>query len=144
VLLLNRTFRISNDVAAEGKAYLLDKHLPDLRRCDVIIGYRADDSYFSFANAFLNNALSLAQLDRAMYLGELGEQTMLKSQEAFTRIRFIRSEIAEQELYYPKKIARDKTARSAYRRERRSQPVAESIYMMDILRGGLESDDARL
>jgi hypothetical protein len=144
VLLANRTFRISNDVAAEGKAYLLDKFLPDIRHCDVVIGYRADDSYFSFANAFLNNTLSLAQLERAMYLGELGEQTMLKSQKSFERLRFIRSEAAEREIYYPKKCARDKAARSSYRRERGSRPVAEAVYMMDILRGGLQNDDARL
>ena len=42
----------------------------------MIIGYRADDSYFSFANAFLNNTLSLEQLKEAMYLGKLGEQVI--------------------------------------------------------------------
>jgi hypothetical protein len=50
VLLNNRTFRISNDIAAEGKAYLLDKFLPDAGIYDVIIGYRANDSYFSFVS----------------------------------------------------------------------------------------------
>jgi hypothetical protein len=144
VLLANRTFRISNDIAAEGKAYLLNKFLPDFRSCDVIIGYRADDSYFSFANAFLNNTLSLTQLEKAMHLGKLGEQTVLKSQRAFDRIRFIRSEVAERENYYPKKSARDKDARSAYRRERESRLAADSVYMIDILRGGQESDDARI
>ncbi|MBR2627880.1 MAG: DUF3990 domain-containing protein, partial [Peptococcaceae bacterium] len=39
-----------------------------------MIGYRADDSYFSFANAFLNNTLSLRQLEKAMMLGKHGEQ----------------------------------------------------------------------
>lgn len=31
----------------------------------MIRGYRADDSYFSFATAFLNNTISLAQLEKA-------------------------------------------------------------------------------
>ncbi|HBN86172.1 MAG TPA: hypothetical protein DDZ89_20300, partial [Clostridiales bacterium] len=94
MLLNNRSFRISNVVAAEGKKYLLDNFLPDVQNIDVIVGYRANDSYFSFANAFLNNTLSLTQLQKAMYLGKLGEQTVLKSKTAFEHISFVRSEIA--------------------------------------------------
>jgi len=136
VLLNNRTFRISNDIAAEGKEYLLDKFLPDIGAYDIIIGYRANDSYFSFANAFLNNALSLAQLEKAMYLGKLGEQTVLKSKKSFEQIRFINFYSADREVYYPKKSARDKEARLAYREERGRQRAAESVYLMDILREG--------
>ena len=144
VLLENRTFRISNDIAAEGKSFLLDKFLPDTGAYDVIIGYRADDSYFSFANAFLNNALSLVQLEKAMYLGKLGEQTVLKTQKSFDQIRFIRSESASCEIYYPMRSARDREARLAYRRERGYQRAADSVYLMDILREGWESDDSRI
>ena len=71
LLLQNRVFKISNDLAAEGKEYMLDTFLPEYEDKDIIIGYRADDSYFAFANAFLNNTLSLAQLEKAMYLGKL-------------------------------------------------------------------------
>ncbi|MDR1801096.1 MAG: DUF3990 domain-containing protein [Lachnospiraceae bacterium] len=144
VLLANRTFRISNDIAAEGKAYLLEKFLPDIQSYDLIIGYRANDSYFSFANAFLNNTLSLAQLERAMVLGKPGEQTVLKSQRSFGQIRFMGSEIADREIYYPKKHARDKEARSSYRKERESSRATDSIYLIDILRGGWKNDDARI
>ena len=144
ILLYNRNFRISNDVAAEGKRYLLEKFMPDTNNADIIIGYRANDSYFAFANAFLNNTLSLSQLENAMYLDKLGEQTMLKSQIAFDKIRFIRSEAAEKEIYYPKKNARDREARAAFRRERESRRVADSVYLMDILRERWEYDDVRI
>jgi hypothetical protein len=144
MLLANRTFRISNDVAAEGKVYLLDKFLPDAKNYDVIIGYRANDSYFSFANAFLNNTLSLTQLERAMALGKLGEQTVLKSQKSFGQLRFIRFDPADREIYYPKKNARDRDARSSYRKERESSRAADSIYLIDILRGGWGNNDARI
>lgn len=144
ILLNSRSFRISNDVAAEGKRYLLEKFLPDTQNFDVITGYRANDSYFSFANAFINNTLSLAQLEKAMYLGKLGEQTMLKSKMAFEQIQFIRSEIANREIYYPKKSARDKEARAAYRKERESQRVADSVYLIDILRERWDNDDTRI
>jgi len=144
ILMNNRNPRISNDIAAEGKRYLLEKFLPDTKDTDVIIGYRANDSYFAFANAFLNNTLSLAQLEKAMYLGKLGDQTMLKSKNAFDAIQFIRGEVADREIYYPKKSARDKEARAAFRKERESQRVTDAIYLMDILRERWENDDARI
>jgi len=136
VLLDNRTFRISNDIASEGKAYLLEKFLPDINAYDIIIGYRANDSYFSFANEFLNNTLSLDQLEKSMYLGKLGEQVVLKSKKAFKQIYYIRSEAVAHEIYYPMKSARDREARSAYRMERGLRRAAESIYLIDILRRG--------
>lgn len=37
------------------------------------------DSYFSFAEDFLNNAISVSKLSKAMKLGNLGEQIVLKS-----------------------------------------------------------------
>jgi len=144
MLLNNRVFRISNDVAAEGKSFMLDKFLPDTATFDVIIGYRANDSYFSFANAFLNNALSLAQLNKAMYLGKLGEQTVLKTKRSFEQIRYIRSEAADREIYYPMKSARDREARLSYRRERGQQRATDAVYLIDILRGEWENDDARI
>ena len=144
VLVANRTFRISNDIAAEGRAFLLERFLPEIKTFDIIIGYRANDSYFSFANAFLNNTLSLTQLEKAMYLGKLGEQTVLKSKESFGQIRYIRSEAAGRDVFYPMKTARDREARLAYRRERGQRRTADSVYLMDILRGGWNSDDARI
>jgi hypothetical protein len=144
LLLDNRTFRISSDIATEGKLYLLSNFLPDIEIYDIIIGYRANDSYFSFANAFLNNALSLAQLEKAMYLGKLGEQIVLKSKKSFKQIHFIRSEPADRETYYPVRNAKDQEARLLYRTERKKQRVADSIYLIDILRGEWNSDDTRI
>ena len=144
VLLENRIFKISNDIAAEGKEYLLEHFLPDYQAYDVIIGYRANDSYFSFANAFLNNALSLRQLEMAMYLGKLGEQVVLKSRKSFEQIAFCEKIVAEQDIYYPKKTARDKEARAAYRRERAGRRASDSIFLLDIIRERWAEDDSRL
>ena len=57
ILLENRKFRTGASVAASAKQYLLENFLTDYRKYDVIKGYRADDSYFSFATAFLNNTI---------------------------------------------------------------------------------------
>lgn len=144
ILLQNRTFKIASDLAAEAKEYLLTEFLPIYDSYDLIIGYRADDSYFSFANAFLNSTISLKQLKQAMYLGKLGEQTVLKSQKAFEQLQYVDHVIAEQEIYYPKKTARDKAARTAYRTERGKSRAADAVYMLDILREEWKQDDPRL
>lgn len=144
ILLQNRIFKISNAIAEEGKKYLLDNYLPDYQQFDVIIGYRADDSYFSFANAFLNNTLSLEQLKSAMYLGKLGEQVVLKSQTAFSRIHYIEAITAEMEIYYPRKVTRDSEARTAYRKFKENKRASDAIYLIDILRQEWKNDDPRL
>jgi len=144
LLVNNRRFRLSNDIAAEGKNYLLSEFLPDISSFDVITGYRADDSYFSFANAFLNNALSLEQLSKAMRLGKLGEQTVLVSQKAFEQLRFIRSEPADRETYYPLRSTRDREAREAFKKERSTQRTLDAVYILDIMRGAWRNGDARI
>ena len=81
ILLKNRTFVLSQGLALEARDYLFNNFLPEYEPFDIIIGYRADDSYFSFANAFLNNTISLEQLRKAMFLGKLGEQVVIKAKK---------------------------------------------------------------
>ena len=144
ILLKNRTFVLSQGLPTEAKAYLLDNFLPDYQRYDLIIGYRADDSYFSFANAFLNNTISLEQLRKAMYLGKLGEQVVLKSEKAFSKIVFIESIPVDSSLYYPKRQARDRQAREDYQKEKSATSSVDAVYMIDILREKWTNDDLRL
>jgi len=144
LLLQNRYFRISNDIAASAKAYLISKFLPDVKDVDIIVGYRADDSYFSFANSFLNSLLSFKQLETAMHLGELGEQTVLLSEKAFSQIHFEGFEPVDSKVYYPKRAARDKDARQAYKEQRSLKQTLDAVYILDILREGWDNNDARL
>ena len=46
ILLENREFDASTPLAAEAKDYLLQNFHLNYKTADVIIGYRADDSYF--------------------------------------------------------------------------------------------------
>lgn len=144
ILLMNRKFNLSSDIAVQGKEYLASTFLPTYENYDVIIGYRADDSYFSFASAFLNNTISLAQLERAMFLGKLGEQVVLKSEQAFSHLHFKESIPAVRTIYYPRKATRDSEARTAFLAERKAAPVRDAVYMIDILREEWKNDDARL
>lgn len=144
ILLENRTFKINSDLALDARAYILDTFKPVYRDKDVVIGYRADDSYFTFANAFLNNTISLARLERAMVLGKLGVQIVPISERAFERLQFTGSYPADGTLYYPKRKARDSAAREEYRRTRRDPAAVNEQYMVDILRERWRNDDPRL
>ncbi|MCL2747343.1 MAG: DUF3990 domain-containing protein [Oscillospiraceae bacterium] len=145
VLVNNRVFSITSPMAEEAKEYLTEHFLPDLRSFDAITGYRADDSYFTFAMDFLSNIISLRQLSRAMRLGNLGEQFVLKSQKAFKTIQFERSEAVDGEIYYPMRKKRDSDARDEYlKRERNITRASRDIFMLDILREEMKQGDERL
>lgn len=144
ILLKNRTFVLSQGLPFEARRYLLDNFLPEYESYDIIIGYRADDSYFSFANAFLNNTISLEQLRKAMMLGKLGEQVVLKSKKAFEQIVFKESISADSNFYFPKRMARDRQAREDFLKEKSLASAANAVYMIDILRQNWTNDDPRL
>ena len=89
ILLKFRTFDITNEISMQAKEYLLENFYIDVEQFDIVIGYRADDSYFSFARDFINNTISIRQLNKAMELGELGKQVVIISKSAFERFKFI-------------------------------------------------------
>ena len=126
-----------------GADWLKEHFLIDLAPYDAVVGYRADDSYFSFARAFVNNEISLHQLSYAMRLGKLGEQFVLKSPVAFEKLRFISYELADNTEYYAKRKARDDEARAAYRAELEKDDL-NGLYMRDIIREEVLPDDPRL
>jgi len=144
VLVENRTFDLTNAIAEEARTYLLDNFLPDYRQADIIRGYRADDSYLTFAKDFLNNNIPLETLAEAMKLGKLGEQIVLKSEKAFNAIKFIKAHRADNKTYYPQKFSRDRDAREEYQAKRRQFDAAESTFMIDILRNKWTNNDERL
>lgn len=144
VLLENRRFRIDGAIAQQAKAYISENFSVDYKQYDIIRGYRADDSYFSFANAFLNNTISVTQLEKAMVLGKLGEQIVLISQQAFASIEFVNAIPAPNEIYLPKKLARDTAARKDFQQEKARGSILTEKYILDIMREGWKNDDERL
>ncbi|MDE5872864.1 MAG: DUF3990 domain-containing protein [Lachnospiraceae bacterium] len=143
ILMLHRKARLSTPLAKRGKEYLIQNFLPEFENHDIIVGYRADDSYFSFARSFVSNEISLRQLGYAMKLGRLGEQFVLKSSKAFDAIKFIGYEIADNTVYYAKRKARDDEARAAYNKELEKEDL-DGIFMRDIIREEIKSNDSRL
>lgn len=143
LLVEHRSFRKDTAIAVGACKYLHDHFLPDTDACDVIRGWRADDSYFSYARAFVYNTITVEQLGRAMKLGNLGEQIVLKSERAFKAIRFAGFERAPLALYGPLAKERDEAARAQYRGLLAENPF-EGIRIVDIVREEMMGDDLRL
>ena len=144
ILLQKRKFDIPSALALEAKDYLLKNFSVDYAKYDVIIGYRADNSYFSFAQDFLNGTISYRQLNRAMYLGKLGQQFVLKSKESFEHIQYLGHEIAESNEWYAKKMLRDRDARREYFDVERNKRERGDIYIVQIMDEEMKADDLRL
>lgn len=144
VLLENRKFRVAGDIAKQAKNYISENFAVDYKQYDIIKGYRADDSYFSFATAFLNNTISVSQLEEAMVLGKLGEQIVAMSEKAIESFQFNRAILAQKEIYYPKKLARDTTARTEFQKEKGKGLLLHEKYILDIMREEWRNDDERL
>lgn len=143
ILLQNRHFYIPQGLASEARAYILSEFLTDSSGFDIINGWRADDSYFSFAKAFLNGSISLEQLSSAMKLGQLGEQIVLKSEKAFERIHYLGATPAP-DVYAARRKARDEAAREDFFRLKSTTEPLAGTYILDILRGKWKNDDERL
>lgn len=144
ILLENRRFDLSSPVSVRGMKYILDNFLPSYKEYDLIVGYRADDSYFSFSRAFLSNTITLEQLKHAMHLGNLGEQTFLQSQRAFEKISFVEAQPVSASIYHAKRMARDREARESFQSMLQKEPVRQEFYLSDIINEKWTNDDPRL
>ncbi len=144
VLLQNREFEISSPLSAEAKEYITQNFSVDYADADVMVGYRADDSYFTYAQNFLNNTISYRQLCRAMHLGNLGEQIVIKSPKAFKNIHFIDKEKVLQKEWYPVAKNRDEKARRDYFKDRQQKRQKGDLYVIQIIDEEIRADDMRL
>lgn len=144
ILLQNREFDIPSGLALEAREYLIHNFAVDYERYDTMVGYRADDSYFSFAQDFLNGTISYRQLNHAMHLEKPGKQFVLKSKRAFEQLRFIGLEQADYQVWYVKKMTRDRLARREYFDVEKNRRQRGDIFITHILDEEMKPDDARL
>lgn len=114
VSLLVSNRELSNDIRDNYPReikYLLNNYLPNITDYDVVIGYRADDSYFHFPMAFIRSEITLESLNTIFHAGELGKQYVLVSKKAFSLVKFIDYEEVyskSKEDYYRRKDKADK------------------------------------
>ena len=104
--------------------YLEEKYLIDISAFDIVIGYRADDSYFRFPEAFIRSEITLKSLDEIFQAGNLGKQYVLVSKRAFDLIHFEGyEEVSENSKYdyYKRKGSADKVFSDLLKNDRYSK-----------------------
>ncbi len=91
----------------------LENYKLDTSNYDIIIGYRADDSYFAYAEAFVSGTIYKDTLEKALRTGELGIQVFIKSEKAFGRLTKVEvNEVPDK--YRGFFVKRDQYARQQY------------------------------
>lgn len=137
ILVNYRRIRVTTPVMKRAMEWLIKHFLIDISSYDVVVGHRADDSYFSFARAFIGNQITLGQLSYALALGELGIQYVLKTEDAFGALKFIGFEPVDRTIYYAKRKRRDELAREAFMKEmEREEP--EGIFIRELMKEGAD------
>lgn len=106
---------------------------------DLIVGWRADQSYFRIATAFLNDKISIQQLRMLLKTGNLGIQYTIKQKKAFDQIQCIgRKELNAVEVNKYKYMYndRDNKARDYLQQFMDDILPPESILIRDLLGEG--------
>ena len=144
ILMQNRVFSPKSPLGRANLEFLTEKFQVPYQEYDVIKGYRANDSYFSFASDFLENVIPIQNLASSMKLGSLGLQVVLKSEKAFAQLQFKDAEKADKEEYYVKYHKRDDVARKNYLDGLRKLRPSDGAYLIDIVRNPRLLDEIRL
>ena len=135
LLMHNRELSISlKENFPKELKYLEEKYLIDVSKFDVVIGYRADDSYFHFPEAFVRSEITLKSLNEIFKAGDLGKQYVLISPRAFELIKFVDYEItqsASKEEYYKRKNEADKVFADLLIKDRYSKEKRLRDLIMD-------------
>lgn len=134
-----------NALNAEIGEMLVSKYKIDTSKADVIIGYRADDSYIKVVDAFLEGKLTIDEVDRMFRKGQLGTQVFIKSPEAFAKIKFTGYENVKAEQGYGEndRIVRREVSSFLKARERAIQiegfdVASKGLTVRDAVNGHLE------
>ena len=77
-----------------------------------------------------------------MKLGKLGEQIVIKSEYAFSKLKFLGYEVASNEKYYVKRKARNEEAIKNY--YKLLQQNSKGLYINDIIEGNVKNSDSRI
>jgi len=134
ILMHYRDISLANrELYKRALAFLEDNYFIDISEFDVIIGYRADDSYFKFPLSFIKNELSIEKLEEIYKLGDLGKQIVLISEKAFSKLTFLKAEIVNP-IYKERYQTRKNEADIKFERIRIEEINSLSSKIMDLVK----------
>ena len=130
---LESTFIKNNEIVLKW----LEKYYIDVNEYDVIIGFRADDSYFRFPIRFVSNDLAFEDLEEVFMLGHLGVQYAFMSEKAIKVLKFEKTIECDQSFlghYYSQINQASKEFDVLINRPR----DPKKTYVLDLIRGDNE------
>lgn len=140
-LLFNyREFDMSSDTAYRAREYINKYYSVDHQACDCIIGYRADNRCFMFAQNFLDAKLSYLSFRSALMNDDSNRQFVLKSNRAFDRIIFTGYKPALSAASYPAKRSRE----IRYMKSIKSASGSNDFFITDLIEEEVRPYDTRL
>jgi len=132
ILIHNRNF-LEDDLEEYKESFeYLSKYYVDVNKYDVVIGYRADDAYFTFPLMFIRNVLTYEKLEEIYLNGNLGKQYVLISKKAFQHIKYI-SSIEAESIYHDRFIVRRDKADNSYRALEREERKSKGKRLSDLI-----------
>lgn len=144
LLVKNRPFPLSYPRQKERMEYLIENFAPPLTGVDIVIGYRADDSYFAFASDFLAGSISLTELTRAMKIGNLGNQLVLVSEKAYSHLSFLGARHALRDDFLYEKNERERETLHQYHHQNEKEAAKGELFLSDIVKEGIKDGDYQL
>lgn len=133
--------KIDQDFLKENEEALkwLEKYYIDISNYDVVIGFRADDSYFEFPKSFISNNLSLEDLEYVYKLGNLGVQYFFRSKRAINLLKEIEC-IRCDNKYLGTHVKVVNNATNEYKKLYHNPKVSSKTYIFDIIRAENENN----
>ena len=109
VILSRRLICPSGSKAREKLLRIIRDHLPDLKDADIIKGWRADNINFSLVLDFIEDRITLEQLVSGLQKDIPGDEVLIRTQKAISRLEFIRAETVES-IYYTRRMMKSSPA----------------------------------
>ena len=133
-LLYNRKIDLSGREALQDTiGEIIKKYKLDTDEYDIIVGYRANDSYFTYAIDFVSGAIYRDTLETALRNGNLGIQVFIKSKKAFDLLKAVGNAEEVDDRYATFYRNRDKEAREKYMADRKNQTSRIKQRVFDFL-----------
>ncbi len=137
LLLAFREFDLSSVTAHRAREYINKWFSVDYQGCDCIIGYRADNRLFMFAQDFLDGKLPYQDLKNSLS-GDSNRQFVLKSNRAFDRVSFAGYSTASAEESFPVRRSRE------LRAIKKMKPSENGLFITDLIEQEVRPYDSRL
>lgn len=142
-LVYNRHFKSIND---EEWDYIVRNWRKNSTGYDVILGYTADDQYFSIFDDFFSNNLSFTGLCKVMMLGNLGYQYAVRSHKAYKALTRLKNQKIDKTIWHPRFLEHQNLAKRQYEEIRtvHGRNAVDELSFHQIVSMGIKPEDERV